>query len=99
MDHPDSRAFCCEGEVWYARRGMPATLASFTQIIAGGHPMKSLLIVSLAVTVTCVASAQIGFLVAVLNFATVARDDRDVPLLTHNPLKGWPIQAETARGG
>jgi integrase len=27
-------------------------------------------------------------LMAVLSFATVARDDRDVPLLTYNPLKG-----------
>ena len=27
---------------------------------------------------------------AVLNYATMARDDRDVPLLTHNPLKGLP---------
>ncbi len=31
---------------------------------------------------------DLKFLMAVLNFATVARDDRDVPLLTHNPLKG-----------
>jgi integrase len=31
---------------------------------------------------------DLKFLVAVLNFGTVARDDLDVPLLTHNPLKG-----------
>jgi integrase len=31
---------------------------------------------------------DLKFLMAVLNFATVARDDRDVPLLAHNPLKG-----------
>jgi uncharacterized protein YeaO (DUF488 family) len=31
---------------------------------------------------------------AVLNFATVARDDRDVQLLTHNPLKGLPCPSE-----
>ncbi len=33
---------------------------------------------------------DLKFLMAVLNFATMARDDRDVPLLTHNPLKGLP---------
>jgi integrase len=31
---------------------------------------------------------DLKLLMAVLNFATVARDDRDAPLLTHNPLKG-----------
>ena len=31
---------------------------------------------------------DLKLLVAVLNFATVARDDHDVPLLVHNPLKG-----------
>ena len=31
---------------------------------------------------------DLKFLMAVLNFATVSRDDRDVPLLTHNPLRG-----------
>ncbi len=37
---------------------------------------------------------DLKFLMAVLNFATVARDDRDVPLLTHNPLKGLPYPSE-----
>jgi hypothetical protein len=41
---------------------------------------------------------DLKLLVAVLNFATVARDDWDVPLLTHNSSKGLPIQVETARG-
>lgn len=33
---------------------------------------------------------DLKFLTAVLNFATLARDDEDVPLLAHNPLKGLP---------
>ncbi len=37
---------------------------------------------------------DLKFLMAVLNFATMARDDRDVPLLTHNPLKGLPYPSE-----
>jgi integrase len=39
---------------------------------------------------------DLKFLVAVLNFATVARDDKDVPLLTHNPLKGLPFPVEVS---
>jgi len=37
---------------------------------------------------------DLKYLMAILNFATVARDDRDVPLLTHNPLKGLPYPSE-----
>jgi integrase len=37
---------------------------------------------------------DLKFLMAVLNFATMARDDRDVPLLAHNPLKGLPYPSE-----
>ena len=36
---------------------------------------------------------DLKYLMAVLNYATMARDDRDVPLLTHNPLKGLPYPA------
>ena len=47
---------------------------------------------------TVVGDRQVRYdlkmLMAVLNFATVARDDRDVPLLTHNPLKGLPYPSE-----
>jgi integrase len=37
---------------------------------------------------------DLKFLMAVLNFATMARDDSDVPLLAHNPLKGLPYPSE-----
>lgn len=37
---------------------------------------------------------DLKFLTAVLNFATMARDDSDVPLLEHNPLKGLPYPAD-----
>lgn len=42
------------------------------------------------------ARYDLKYLMAVLNFATTARDDRDVPLLTHNPLKGLPYPSETS---
>jgi integrase len=37
---------------------------------------------------------DLKFLMAVLNFATMARDDSDVPLLLNNPLKGLPYPAD-----
>lgn len=36
---------------------------------------------------------DLKFLMSVLNFAAVSRDNRDVPLLTHNPLKGLAYPA------
>jgi integrase len=37
---------------------------------------------------------DLKFLMAVLNFATMARDDSDVPLLVSNPLKGLPYPSD-----
>jgi integrase len=37
---------------------------------------------------------DLKFLMAVLNFATLARDDSSVPLLAHNPLKGLPYPSK-----
>ncbi len=87
-DHSEGNGLTC----WRRSKVSSTTTRMVTQVVTPPSDEPA----ATASTQSCAAGESAG---SKCSGRPVARDDRDVPLLTHNPLKGLATQAETVRGG